>query len=317
MFTVKQPPFIVFGIGSAKHYQYPKDCLIITSSGTKKRGWIDYLNLHNTMLCDQVESNPTMKIVDKIIEQFKNKNFSTVIGIGGGSALDVAKFVAFKLNKKKILIPTTFGSGSEVTRISVLKIDGKKKSFHDDKLFADTAIIDPYFYNNTNNVVKKNSLIDALAQCSEGFDSKIGNIYTKIFCKNAFDMLEEGFYNDDPEKIALGSLFSGLGFGNSSTTLGHALSYVFSNEGVSHGHALAFTTTVAHKFNNSQFYEKFLKIITKMDLPKIKLKQNLDEAAELILTDKKHLDNNPKNISKEKIIELLEIINSDRSLSLS
>lgn len=317
MFTVKQPPFIVFGIDSAKHYQYPKDCLIITSSGTKKRGWIDYLNLHNTMLCDQVESNPTMKIVDKIIEQFKNKNFSTVIGIGGGSALDVAKFVAFKLNKKKILIPTTFGSGSEVTRISVLKIDGKKKSFHDDKLFADTAIIDPYFYNNTNNVVKKNSLIDALAQCSEGFDSKIGNIYTKIFCKNAFDMLEEGFYNDDPEKIALGSLFSGLGFGNSSTTLGHALSYVFSNEGVSHGHALAFTTTVAHKFNNSQFYEKFLKIITKMDLPKIKLKQNLDEAAELILTDKKHLDNNPKNISKEKIIELLEIINSDRSLSLS
>ena len=48
-------------------------------------------------------------------------------------------------------------------------------------------------------------------------------------------------------------LFSGLGFGNCSTTLGHALSYVFSNEGFSHGHALAFTTTAAHKFNNSEF----------------------------------------------------------------
>lgn len=317
MFTVKQPPFIIFGINSAKDYQYPKDCLIVTSSGAKKRGWIDYLNLDNAMIFDQVESNPSMKIVEKIIDRFRNQNFSTVIGIGGGSALDVAKFVAFKLNKKKILIPTTFGSGSEITRISVLRIEGKKKSFHDDKLFADIAIVDQSFYNNTDKVVKKNSLVDALAQCSEGFDSKIGNMYTKFFCKNAFKMLEEGFYHDDPEKIALGSLFSGLGFGNCSTTLGHALSYVFSNEGVSHGHALAFTTTVAHKFNNSVFYEKFLKIVTKMELPQIRLKQDLNEAAELILTDKKHLDNNPKNVSKENIIELLEIINSEKGLIFS
>lgn len=317
MFTVEQPPFIVFGINSVKDYQYPKDCLIITTSGAKKRGWIDYLNLDNAMIFDQVESNPSMKIVEKIIDRFRNQNFSTVIGIGGGSALDVAKFVAFKLNKKKILIPTTFGSGSEVTRISVLKIEGKKKSFHNDKLFADTAIIDPYFYANTDKVVKKNSLVDALAQCSEGFDSKIGNMYTKFFCENAFKMLEEGFFHDDPEKIALGSLFSGLGFGNCSTTLGHALSYVFSNEGVSHGHALAFTTTVAHKFNDSVFYEKFLKIVTKMELPQIRLKQDLNEAAELILTDKKHLDNNPKNVSQENIIELLEIINSGKGLIFS
>ena len=43
------------------------------------------------------------------------------------------------------MIPTTFGSGSEVTRISVLKVDGKKKSFHDDGLFADVALVDPIF----------------------------------------------------------------------------------------------------------------------------------------------------------------------------
>ena len=62
------------------------------------------------------------------------------------------------------------------------------------------------------------------------------------------------------EKIVIGSLISGLGFGNSSTTLGHALSYVFSNEGYSHGHALAFTTTTAHFFNNSIFYSRFKKL---------------------------------------------------------
>ena len=61
----------------------------------------------------------------------------------------------------------------------------------------------------------------------------------------------------DKEKIVLGSLIAGLGFGNASTTLGHALSYVFSNEGISHGHALAFTTTVAHRFNESVFYNKY------------------------------------------------------------
>ena len=48
--------------------------------------------------------------------------------------------------------------------------------------------------------------------------------------------------NMDHEKIVKGALVSGLGFGNCSTTLGHALSYVFSNEGYSHGHALSHTT---------------------------------------------------------------------------
>ena len=84
----------------------------------------------------------------------------------------------------------------------------------------------------------------------------------------------------------MGSLITGLGFGNSSTTLGHALSYVFSNEGISHGHALAYTTTIAHKFNNSIFYERFLEIVKKLNFQSINLKQNLDDAAELILLDK-------------------------------
>ena len=154
---------------------------------------------------------------------------------------------------------TTFGSGSEVTRISVLKVNGKKQSFHDDELFADVAIIDSQFLENSPENIIKNSVIDSLAQCSEAYDSQISNLYTKFLCKKAFDVLENGVLNKKYDDIAMGSLYCGLGFGNSSTTLGHALSYVFSNEGVSHGHALAFTTTIAHKFNNSIFYERFFK----------------------------------------------------------
>ena len=232
-----------------------------------------------------------------------------IIGLGGGSSLDVAKFVAQKLHKKKILVPTTFGSGSEVTRISVLKVDGKKKSFHDDDLFADISIIDSFFIYNSPEEIIKNSAIDALAQCSEGFDSKNGNYFTKFLCNYAFELLEDGIMNMDQEKIVKGSLASGLGFGNCSTTLGHALSYVFSNEGYSHGHALAHTTLFSHKFNKSQYYDRFKRIVEKLDFSKIQLKQNYNDASELILTDRKHLDNNPVEITKNDIISLLKKIN--------
>ena len=82
--------------------------------------------------------------------------------------------------------------------------------------------------------------------------------------------------NLDNKKIIFGTLLTGLGFGNASTTLGHALSYVFSNEGFSHGHALAYTTQIAHQFNKSIFYTRFKKIIDDLGFEKINLKSNLE-----------------------------------------
>ena len=309
MWIIKQPSEIIFGEDSSTYFSYPKKCLIITSKGTKSRGWLEHLKINNKHVFDCVEPNPSIETASKIISEFQNVNFSHVVGLGGGSSLDVAKYVAHKLKKKKILIPTTFGSGSEVTRISVLKVNGKKKSFHDDGLLANTAIIDPFFIKNSPADIIRNSAIDACAQCTEAYDSKNANPYTKFFCEAAFDVLEDGIMNENYKKLPYGSLLTGLGFGNSSTTLGHALSYVYSNEGISHGHALAFTTTVAHKFNNSVFYDRFLKIVKKLSFPKISLSQNIEKASELILLDRKHLDNNPRKISKEEIITLLQTIN--------
>jgi len=309
MWKIIQPSSIHFGIGAARDYNYPSSSLIITSKGANSRGWIDYLNIKNFSIFDEVEPNPSIEIVENIISQFKNENFSSIIGLGGGSSLDVAKFVAFKMRKKKIMLPTTFGSGSEVTRISVLNVDGKKTSFHNDKILADVAVVDPAFIEGTPMEVIKNSAIDACAQCSEAYDSKLSNHYTKFLCNTAFDILEYAILNDKFEKLALGSLLTGLGFGNSSTTLGHALSYVYSNEGIAHGHALSFTTLLAHEFNNSIFYKRFESIVKKLNFKKISLNLDLNMASELILEDKKHLDNNPTPITKNEIIRLLKEIN--------
>ena len=308
MNSIKQPPEIIFGINSAKEFDFQDSSLVITSKGAKSRGWLDYLSLSNFHLFDQVESNPSIEITEIIEENFKNSKISQIVGLGGGSSLDVAKYVAFELKKPKILIPTTFGSGSEVTRIVVLKVEGKKKSFHDDKLFADIALVDPNFAKNTPENILKNAVIDALAQCSEGYDSKIGNSYTRFICKEAFNTLENGILHNDYEKIAFGSLLSGLGFGNCSTTLGHALSYVFSNEGISHGHALAFTTIVAHQFNNSIFYDRYVKIVKKLNFKEITLSQDLTQASKIIMSDRKHLDNNPKDVTENDIVDLLKRI---------
>ena len=308
MFKITQPPVIVFGKHSVRDYSFPQNCLVITSKGAISRGWLEYLKLNNYHMFDKVEPNPSIETAESVISEFSNSNFSNVIGLGGGSSMDVAKFVANKMKKFKILIPTTFGSGSEVTRISVLKVNGVKKSFHDDNQIANVAIVDSHFIEDSPLEIIRNSAIDAAAQCSEGYDSKNGNPLTKFLCNQAFELLEDGIIKMDKEKIVLGSLISGLGFGNCSTTLGHALSYVFSNEGYSHGHALSFTTLYAHQFNDSKFYQRFSNIVKKLNFSKISLKQNYDEAADLILTDRKHLDNNPKQVSKQDIISLLEKI---------
>jgi len=309
MWKILQPSSIHFGAEVARNYHYPSNCLIITSKGAISRGWIDYLKIKNSNVFDEVEPNPSIKTVEKIMGEYKNENFSSIIGLGGGSSLDVAKFVAFKMEKKKIMIPTTFGSGSEVTRISVLNVDRKKTSFHNDKILADVAIVDPIFIEGTPIEVIKNSAIDSCAQCSEAYDSKLANPYTKFLCNTAFDTLEYAILNDKFEKLALGSLLTGLGFGNSSTTLGHALSYVYSNEGIMHGHALSFTTLIAHKFNNSVFYKRFENIVKKLNFKKISLNLDLNTASKLILEDRKHLDNNPIPITKNEIINLLKEIN--------
>jgi succinate semialdehyde reductase len=87
---------------------------------------------------------------------------------------------------------------------------------------------------------------------------------------------------------------------------------VFSNEGVPHGYALSSCTTVAHKFNKSAYYKRFKEIAQKLKFEPLKLNKPLDQAADDIMPDRGHLDNNPIPVSKEDITKCLdEIVNSN------
>ncbi|MEC7707733.1 MAG: iron-containing alcohol dehydrogenase [Thermoproteota archaeon] len=309
MDTVRIPKVIQFGEDALSQAEYPKNALVVTTVPPELSDkWLGRMGIQDYLLYDKVQPEPSIEMVKEVIEEYKSKNISAMIGLGGGSSMDVVKYAASEMGVEKILIPTTFGTGAEMTTYCVLKFDGKKKLLREDRFLADRAVIDSYFMNGTPEQVIKSSVCDACAQATEGYDSKLGNDLTKTLCKQAFDVLYDAIMNDKPENYPYGSMLSGMGFGNCSTTLGHALSYVFSNEGVPHGYSLSSCTTVAHKHNKSIFYDRFKEIIEKMGFDKLDLKADVSEAADVVMTDKGHLDPNPIPISKEDVVKCLNDI---------
>jgi succinate semialdehyde reductase len=310
------PKKIAYGEIAAREFESPEKSLIITTTESKiYEKWIEYMGIKNYEIYDKVTPDPAIETIEKIKNEYEGKEISHYIGLGGGSSLDVCKYLSKLTGIPKILIPTTFGTGAEMTTYAVVSFNHKKKLLQDEAFLADAAIIDPYFLPGTPFNIVRNSACDAAAQASEGFDSKLANPLTKLFCKEAFDILENAIINDKHELLPYGAMLSGIGFGNSSTTLGHALSYVFSNEGVPHGYSLSSCTTVAHKFNNSQYYERFKRICQKLKFEPMTLKQPLDQAADVIMPDRGHLDNNPIEVTKQDIIQCLDQIVNNNPLA--
>ncbi|KAG0511082.1 MAG: malonic semialdehyde reductase (Iron-containing alcohol dehydrogenase) [Nitrosopumilales archaeon] len=309
MHTIRIPKVIKFGENALSETEYPKNALVVTTATPELSGkWLDKMGIQDYMLYDKVTPEPSINDVKALISDFKDKKPSALIGLGGGSSMDVVKYSAQDFGVEKILIPTTFGTGAEMTTYCVLKFEGKKKLLREDRFLADMAVVDSYFMKGTPEQIIKNSVCDACAQATEGYDSKLGNDLTRTLCKQAFDILYDAIMKDKPENYPYGSMLSGMGFGNCSTTLGHALSYAFSNEGVPHGYSLSSCTTIAHKFNKSIFYERFKEVIEKLVFDKLELKADVSEAADTIMTDKGHLDPNPIPIKKEDVIKCLNDI---------
>ncbi len=309
MHTVRIPSVIKFGQDALGQTKYPKNALVVTTAQPSLSDkWLGKMGIKDYMLFDTVTPEPSIDDVNAVISEYISKNPSVIIGLGGGSSMDVVKYAAPEMGKKKILIPTTFGTGAEMTTYCVLKFDGKKKLLREDRFLADMAVVDSYFMNGTPQQIISNSVCDACAQATEGYDSGLGNDFTRTLCEKAFGILYDAIMNDHTENYPYGSMLSGMGFGNCSTTLGHALSYVFSNEGVPHGYSLSSCTTVAHKFNKSKFYDRFKEITEKLGFERLKLAADVSEAADVVMTDRGHLDPNPLPVTKQDVIKCLEDI---------
>ena len=169
MAKVLLPKKIEFGENALSDAEYPKNALVVTTAPPALSGkWLDKMGIQDYMLFDKVTPEPSIEDVKNLLSEFKGKNPSVLIGLGGGSSLDVVKYSSSEFGVEKILIPTTFGTGAEMTTYCVLKFDGKKKLLREDRFLADRAVIDSYFMDGTPEQIIKNSVCDACAQATEG-----------------------------------------------------------------------------------------------------------------------------------------------------
>lgn len=253
-FSIARLPRIIFSRQSIK--QVPELCLqygshILLVTGAKSfENSLAYKQLMSKSIklglqidiC-KVPGEPSPQLVDTIVEQYKTSAIDVVLGIGGGSALDAAKAIAGLLRVQAsvmdylegvgpeltyhgptvpfIAVPTTAGTGSEATRNAVLSVQSKqgfKKSFRDDQLVAEYAVIDPELLATCPPPVIAANGMDALTQLIESYVSSNSNVMTDALALSGVRAASDGLldlYQDstDPqaqEKMAYASLVSGI-----------------------------------------------------------------------------------------------------------
>ena len=220
---------------------------------------------------------PTDDVVEAIYKEIKGIAYKRVIAIGGGSILDVAKlFVLEKVSpvqelferkleviKKKdlVLVPTTCGTGSEVTNISILELSAKKTKLGlaVDELYADYAVLIPELLDTLSFVDFATSSIDAFIHAIESYLSPKANEFTELYSKIAMEKILKGYQTIATEgeqarflimkDFLLASTYAGIAFGNAGCAAVHALSYPLGSVlHVAHGEA-----------NYTMFYAVFQK----------------------------------------------------------
>jgi alcohol dehydrogenase class IV len=325
-FTFIIPPTIIFGWGSLDRIVQELRKLdsvnpfIATSKGmVERQGFLKLVDLLKKeeitpTVFSEIEPEPSVETAERCFNVIKENNFDSVIGLGGGSAMDVAKKAAMDSNLPKIMIPTTSGTGSEVTHESILKMKGKKKAYVDEKLTADVAIVDPNLMMVMPRRLIAGSGIDALAHAFGSYHSKRGNELTRTIAYRAYSIAKDSIrkaISHDANAIsnmALASLMAGMAFGNSGTTLAHALAYPLSNRGIPHREAVAIMLPPALEFNGFK-KESILsrEIIRDIGLP-MSFKGNAHAMAAEVMEDERHLSNNPREVTFEDVVRIYQTV---------
>lgn len=272
--------------------------LIVTGKkSTKESGalskLIDYLKDIgvNFVLFDKVEPNPTVEIVEEGGRIFLENGCESIIAIGGGSSIDAAKGIGVYaiyqeikpfLTQEKILdkkippliaIPTTSGTGSEVTKYTIITYNYKKLAIASPFITPDFAILDPELtLSMTPNIVRDTG-IDALSHALEGLFSlgatPISDLFGYEAVKIIYKYLPRSFAKkgdfEAREMMHYASMIAGLQITISGTGIVHGMGYPLTVKyGFPHGFANALLMPYVFKFELPAQYEKMAKITEKL-----------------------------------------------------
>ncbi|MDQ0203600.1 4-hydroxybutyrate dehydrogenase [Pectinatus haikarae] len=228
--------------------------LVFVSEGTRRRNFANAFA--GALVVDYrkyVVGEPTDIMIEDISRIIGSQKISRIFAIGGGTILDAAKLFALKQNipvdklfngeilpqkdKKLFLIPTTCGTGSEVTDISILELTKNKTKLGlaNEALFADEAILIPELLQNLPYKFFAASSMDALIHAVESYTSPKATEFTRIFSAAAIEKIISGYklITSEGKKVIpsllrdflTASTYAGIAFGNAGCAAVHALSY--------------------------------------------------------------------------------------------
>ncbi|MCP1123589.1 alcohol dehydrogenase [Bacillus sp. AFS018417] len=303
--------------------QYGKKALIISDSIMNELGYVERCK---KMLASQkievvtfidVNTEPTDEHVVKALSVCKKNECDLVIGLGGGSCIDVAKTVAViatnggnigeyagnqypitKVPLSLIVIPTTAGTGSEVTSATVItntSTDVKMMIKHP-SFIPQVAIVDPLLTMSTPSHVTAATGIDALCHAIEAYISRLSQPLTDIFALSAIEKImkylriayEDGQNVEAREQMMLASMEAGIAFTNASVTLVHGMSRpIGAMFHVPHGLSNAMLLPAVLEFTKD-YTVKRLSDIGRKIRPDLKALSN-EEFANITVNEIKHL----------------------------
>ncbi len=186
-----------------------------------------------TQIFSDVKPDPDVELVAQGTAQAREFDPDTICAIGGGSAMDCAKAIRYFLGKpvRLVAIPTTSGSGSEVTDFAILTHDAVKHPLIDQKLCPDMAILDEDFLKEMPPSLIADSGFDVLAHALEAYVAQNSSGISDALAKEAFSVV----YNSLPasyrgnqevrQKIHNASTMAGMAFSQAGLGLCHALSH--------------------------------------------------------------------------------------------
>ncbi len=231
---------------------------------------IESLPVDEKVMFSDFTPNPLYEQVCKGIELLKESNCDTILAVGGGSAIDVAKCIKLAVLAKEgnnalippivnirvecdgsrlpfIAIPTTAGTGSESTHNAVMYYEGAKQTVTNDGVLPDYAILEPSVLKTLPLYQKKCTMLDALCQGIESWWSINSTEESYEYSRKAIELIMANwrkyiFENDEEAaaNIMLGANYGGRAINITATTAAHAMSYkITSLYGLPHGHAVA------------------------------------------------------------------------------